>query len=80
TSIIENEKPTSSPSTTATVSDNTVLPIYILPPLYTTSTQPSTSLHINTNDTIPKWESSLCQYSDLSSPSIYTPKIRHRQY
>ncbi|CAF4665200.1 unnamed protein product, partial [Rotaria magnacalcarata] len=55
TSIIEHEKQTSSPSssttTTTTVSDNTVLPIYILPPLYTTST----SLHINTNDTIPKW-------------------------
>ncbi|CAF1928688.1 unnamed protein product [Rotaria magnacalcarata] len=80
TSIIEHEKQTSSPSssttTTTTVSDNTVLPIYILPPLYTTST----SLHINTNDTIPKWESSLYQYSDLSSPLIYTPKIRHRQY
>ncbi|CAF1156252.1 unnamed protein product [Rotaria sordida] len=72
----ENEKQISS-------TNNNVLPIYILPPLYTTSTinEPSLSLHINTNNNnIQKWNSSITQYSDLSSPLVYTPKIRHRQY
>lgn len=82
TSITESDKQSSSEIPTATATnDNTVLPIYILPPLYTTtSTEQTPSLHINTNDNIPKPESSLAQYSELTSPINYTPKIRHRQY
>ncbi|CAF2829261.1 unnamed protein product [Rotaria sp. Silwood2] len=87
-SINENDKQTSSLSTTINNdnnnNNNNVLPIYILPPLYTTSTtnepSSSSSLHINTNEYFQKWDSSNTQYSELSSPLVYTPKIRHRQY
>lgn len=81
-STIENEKLTNS-SLTTTLHENAVLPIYILPPLYTTTAtplEPPTSLHINTIDNFPKWETAIRQYSELSSPLTYTPKIRNRQY
>ncbi|CAF3725054.1 unnamed protein product [Rotaria sp. Silwood1] len=76
-SINENEKQIST-----TINDNNnVLPIYILPPLYTTTTiNEPTSLHINTNNIFQKWDSSNIQTTDLTSPLVYTPKIRHRQY
>jgi hypothetical protein len=58
------------------------LPIYILPPLFTTSKseEPSTSLHIDTDDNFQKWDSYVHRFSDLTSPSAYTSKIRHRHY
>ncbi len=67
-----------------TINDLNTLPIYILPPLYTTIEKPST-LRIDTtnNPSNDKWDSSFHQYSDLStssSPSSYTSKIRHRHY
>ncbi len=78
-SPIENTKQI---TTTKTTDNNNILPIYILPPLYTTSisTQPSSSLHIDTSDNIPKWDSVAYQFSDLASPSGYTSKIRRRHY
>ncbi|CAF1582382.1 unnamed protein product [Adineta steineri] len=62
--------------------DNNVIPIYILPPLYTTSQsdEHSTSLHIDTSDNLEKWNTVIHHFSDLSSPSAYTSKIRHRHY
>jgi hypothetical protein len=80
TSIIENEK---QPMSTSTINDNNILPIYILPPLYTTSklVEPSSSsLHIDTDNNFQKWDSFVHQFSDLTSPSAYTSKIRHRHY
>jgi len=68
---------------TVTTNDNNILPIYILPPLYTTtkltSDEPSSSLHIDTNDNFQKLDSFINQFPDLTSPS-YTSKIRHRHY
>ena len=82
TSIIQIEKQPSSPSKTT---DNNILPIYILPPLFTTtptliSDEPSSSLHIDTNNNFQKFDSFIHQFSDLTSPSSYTSKIRHRHY
>jgi hypothetical protein len=83
-SIIQTEKQPSSPSKTT---DNNILPIYILPPLFTTTTtalisdEPSSSsLHIDTNNNFEKLDSFIHQFSDLTSPSSYTSKIRHRHY
>ncbi len=74
------------PSTT-TANDNNILPIYILPPLFTTSTSveppsssPSSSLQIETNNNFQKWDSFIHRFPDLTSPSSYTSKIRHRHY
>jgi hypothetical protein len=83
TSIIQIEKQPSSPSK---INDNNILPIYILPPLFTTTTttlisdEPSSSLHIDTNNSFQKFDSFIHQFSDLTSPSSYTSKIRHRHY
>jgi hypothetical protein len=68
--------------------ESNLLPIYILPPLCTTSTfaidsspmEISSSLRIDTSDNIQKWDTLIHQMSDLSSPSLYTSKIRHRHY
>jgi len=81
TSIIQIEKQPSSP---LKINDNNILPIYILPPLFTTTTlisdEPSSSLHIDTNNSFQKFDSFIHQFSDLTSPSSYTSKIRHRHY
>jgi hypothetical protein len=84
-SILENEKQTSSSSSplkTTITTDNNILPIYILPPLFTTSKseEPSSSLHIETNDNFQKWDSFVNQFSGLTSPSAYTSQIRHRHF
>ena len=71
-----------------TSNDNQTLPIYILPPIYTSTatTGNSSTLRIdtNTNPSTYRWNSSLHHYSDystLSSPSSsYTSKIRQRHY
>jgi len=68
--------------------DSNTLPIYILPPLNTTTAttkEQSSSLHIDTfnNPYTYKWDSFPPRYSDLStlsSPSSYTPKIRNRHF
>jgi hypothetical protein len=59
-----------------TINDTNTLPIYILPPLYTTIDKSST-LHIDTTNNPSNY-----QYSDLSTSSSpsYTSKIRHRHY
>ena len=58
------------------------MPIYILPPLYTTSESYETpsSLHIDTNNNFEKLDSFIHQFSALTSPSAYTSQIRHRHY
>lgn len=84
TPIEKNEKqifsPPPPPTITRATDNNNILPIYILPPLYTTSTEPSHSLHIDTSDNIQKWDTVAHQFSDLVSPSAYTSKIRRRHY
>jgi hypothetical protein len=40
----------------------------------------SSSLHIDTNNNYQKWDSFIHQFPDLTSPSSYTSKIRHRHY
>ncbi|CAF2179940.1 unnamed protein product [Rotaria magnacalcarata] len=64
-------------------SEQKTLPINIPPPPMYTSAQKSSSLHIDisTYPSIHNYELSTHQYSDFalsSSPSSYTPKIRHR--
>ena len=83
TSLPSDQQPSSSVN-----SEATTLPIYMLPPLYTTSgmkntgssmvsTSPAT-LHIETGDEhLQKWDALISQ---LTSPSLYTSKIRHRHY
>lgn len=70
-----------------TSNDHQILPIYILPPVYTTTTTGNSStlrIDTNTNPSTYRWNSSLHHYSDystLSSPSSsYTSKIRQRHY
>ncbi|CAF0981224.1 unnamed protein product [Adineta ricciae] len=79
TSTSPNEKQNSPSRTTE---NHNILPIYILPPLFTTSKSEEhpTSLHIDTSDQFEKWDSVINKYSDLTSPSSYTSKIRHRHY
>ncbi|CAF1338541.1 unnamed protein product [Adineta steineri] len=64
-----------------TINDNSTLPIYILPPVDTTTKETSSSLHIDTynNPFSDQWNSYERRYPDLTSPS-YTPKIRHRHF
>ena len=55
----------------------------MIPPLYTTTPYrdaPSPTLHIDTDEQIQKWDTVVCQWPDLTSPSLYTSKIRHRHY
>ena len=68
---------------TVSTNETSILPIYMIPPLYTTTPyrdSPSPTLHIDTEEHFQKWDTMVRQWPDLTSPSLYTSKIRHRHY
>ncbi|CAF0782207.1 unnamed protein product [Adineta ricciae] len=75
-------------SSNTNIDENTTLPIYISPPINTTTTPTTTaadktsSLRIDTssNPFASQWDSYNRRYPDLISPTSYTPKIRHRNF
>lgn len=83
TQVLSEEKLLQSTETHSSLNptrnDQNTLPIYILPPLYPT-TEKSSALHVNTSTNSSLYQSGSYShpYDNLTSPSSYTSKIRHR--